>query len=183
MKATLEIIRQRIEKLAQSERVTKVELSAISRELLEYVIESGDVQPVNELLRVLTPMNKQTAVLFFQHFLPFKFVEDQVEFGGKIKRQWDIKVANITVFLEDEDNDIWKWAAENIKVEKKPVDFAKNISKWVGKALNDEENPLEPVDVMKAVIDGGLSQPEMLELLAQIAQAAAEEEKEGNGED
>lgn len=176
MKTTIEIINARIEKIAASERVTKVELSAISRELLAYVVDTGDIVPVNKLLNVLTPMNKQTAILFFTHFIAFKFDQDSACFTGKNKKQWDKSIEIIDAFLAIEENDIWSWAAENVKVEKKPVDFAKNISKWVGKALNDEENPLDPAEVLSAVIDGGLSKEQMLDLLAQIAVEAAEQE-------
>lgn len=168
----------RIEAIANSEKITKVELSALSREMLEYlsVEDSNDIGMLNRLLNVLTPMNRKTAVLFFSAFVHFK-VDDDGTFGKKLKaqKQIDSKKQKVVDFLADADNDIWTWAAQNVRVEKKPVDFAKKITGDVSKALNAEENALTVGEVIAAVVAGGVSIEDMFQA---IEDATVEEEQE-----
>lgn len=165
--SNVETMIKRIEALAASEKVTKAELSALSRELLEYICveKSDDIGMVNRLMNVLTPMNKRTAGLFFSHFLPFKLESTAGIFGKKIKgdRHIKSKYDNAVSFLENKDNDIWTWAAQNVKVEQKPVDFAKKIAGDVSKALADEDNGLDPVGVIMAVLAGGVKLTDIID--------------------
>ena len=154
MSVTKTTINAKIKKLANAEKVTKAMLMELSRDLLSYVIVDGtmDIDAVNRTVAVLTPMNKQTAVLFFNHFLPFSFDADSCKFGGLNKKQLDAKTALITDFLEDENQNIWTWAADNIKIEQKAVDYLAKITKDVTKALADEEQGTTVTDVMRAVL-------------------------------
>lgn len=176
-------ITKRIDKLAASEKVTKAELSALSRELLFYVLTghedtpaSYDVQAVNRLLGVLTPMNQRTSVLFFAHFLPFAFDENELKFGKLQQKKKDKFIQQAREFLEDETNDIWAWAARNVKVEKKPVDWSKKISSDIQKALNAEgDDALTAKEVMVAVLAGGIGVDDLTDMLDIIAQVDLEE--------
>lgn len=164
------LIAGKIEKIAAAEKVTKAVLSELSRELLEYVPNTYDIGMVNRLLGVLTPINKKTAILFFDHFLPWQMDDKKSTFLGKDKSavRYDKKIKLIEDFLGGKDNDIWTWAADNVKVDKKPVDFAKKIAGDVRKALEDEDNPLDSMAVMRAVISGGLSIDDMMEAIVGI---------------
>lgn len=180
-----------IKRVATAEKTTKQVLGEFSRSVLDYVLVSGttndknepvgsmDIQPVNRMLAVLTPMNRKTAVLFFAAHLPFQYDEKENKFlAGIQKRHKDSRIEKTVEFLADENNTIWTWAESNIRIEAKPVDYAKNISKWVGKALNDEERPLDPTDVFKAVLEGGLTEADILQIMREMAKANAEQEKE-----
>lgn len=139
-------IAERIEKLQEAEKVTKAELSAISRELLLLVgVHGQEVTYVNYLLNVLTPMNKQTAIHFFNHFLPNIFNEKTVSFTNatiKKKKTLDAKAKDLTAFLDDENNDIWSWAKENVKLEKtKDFKLQQKLESLINAIDKAEENP------------------------------------------
>lgn len=161
-------ILERIEAIASAEKVTKAELGAISRDILTYIHVEGsnDIACVNRLLQVLTPMNKRTAVLFFQHFLPFTFDTSEQAFGKKIKgaKVTTAKHDDSLAFLST-DQTIWDWAALNVKLEKKPVDYGKKIASDVRKALEDDENGITPAEVLKAVLAGGITEADLLGML------------------
>lgn len=160
------ILLARIDSIATAEKVTKKELGLLSRELLTYIVldDSNDIDMVNRLIGVLSPVNKRVAVLFFDHFLPFKAEFDGegkrkvfVRFGGKEKgeRKLSRYADNVTSFLEDEYNNIWTWQASHVDVDKVP-DYNKSIQNAVKKALSDSENGLSQTEVLNAVFAGGI---------------------------
>jgi uncharacterized protein YfeS len=157
--AQLIVINERIKKLGNAERVTKAELSALSRELLEYVMLDGgkgeasfDIDAVNRTLAVLTPVNKRAACLYFPEFLPFAFDADNARFGKMKKKGKEKAIEAIKEWLADDTNDIWKWAADNVKMEKKPPEYAKQLTKIVERALADEADGLTVHEVLMAVL-------------------------------
>lgn len=175
-------IEKRIATIAKSEKVTKEQLGIISRELLTCILvdrEEGlatfDIQPVNKLLGVLTPMNKQTAVLYFSAFLPFPFHAQACKFLSLKKKSKDKALIVAKEFLADEDNNIWTWAADNVKIEAKPVDWVKRITKDVSKALGDENDPLTAKDVLMAVMAGGINAQDLAGLMEVLIQEPTEE--------
>jgi hypothetical protein len=141
--------------LADAEKITKKQLSYLSRSILEYIVVEGstDVATVNRLLAVLTPMNKQAAHLYFENFLPYTFKDGK--FGEAIKKQAkaDAKIADAIEWLEDESNDIWAWADKNIEM--KPKDYAGDIQAAIKKALagNDLNEALTVRQVLGSVVD------------------------------
>ena len=173
LKAT---INTRIETLRASERITKLELSLISREILAYVMgddgvveASHDIDSVNRLIAVLTPMNKKTACLFFSTFLPFAFDEQTCKFGSMQKKKALKQAGLIPEFLADAGNDIWVWAENNIKMEKKNIDYLANIVKDVAKALDEDGQDASIKDVMLAVMEGGVSGTDIMGMLEALA--------------
>ena len=180
----LTTIKRRITAISKSEKVTKEQLGLISRELLNYVLvdteehaATGDIQPVNKLLSVLTPMNKQTAVLYFSAMLPFAFNKDECKFGLMQKKKRDNAIINAKEFLEVEDNNIWTWAANNVKVEAKPIDWHNKIKRDITKALEAEENALTPKEVLMAVLSGGITAQDVGDLMELLAQGEEQEAK------
>lgn len=169
----------RIEAVKAAEKVTKVELSALSRELLLYVPDTDDIDMVNRLVGVLTPMNRSTAILFFKHFLPFEQEEDKQgnhsRFGKKLAKAKAVarKEEAIAKFLADEANDIWSWAAANVTLEYNQKDWASLIVKDIQKALkgekkdNGETPPLSMDEVIQAVLKAGVDVETMLLMAAE----------------
>lgn len=153
-----------------TERTTKANLTLLSRALLQYVPNTKDIGMVNRLIGGLTPMNKKTAILFFKAFLPWTFDEGTGMFGAmnKGEKSFIAKLTAITAFLEVGENDIWTWAETNVKVEKKPVDYAARIANLIGKAIADEENGLTQEQLIRAIINGGVSVSAIIEQAASI---------------
>lgn len=157
---TINVINENIEKLAAAERITKATLRTLSRDLLEYVLldkgdgeGSYDIQPVNRVLQVLTPMNRKTAILFFAAHLPFKYDEDGVRFGKKGKdKQVEGLTERVAELLEDQDFDIWAWAEANVKLEVKDVDWAKKLTTDMTKALEAGLTGADILAIMETVL-------------------------------
>jgi hypothetical protein len=170
--ALLARINERIEAVAHAEKITKVELGHLSREMVEYITinESPDVATLNRLLGVLSPMNYKTATLYFAEFVPHKWDEEGNVFGARIKGDKKIKEFQdkARLFLNNEDNNIWTWAAANLKVEKKPKDYLNKITKLVEKALEDEDEGADMEDVILAVFAGGVDVKAMLDVIATL---------------
>lgn len=182
MAKSFEQLQNAIIELAAAERITKRVLGELSRDLLEYLVESEDVRPINNLLGkgedgkfILTPVNWRIACLYFHHFVPFtsnfeeikeKGIhtgkrEDGLVFSKKSKKKWDKCLKSIEKWLAT-DGTIWSWQAENVET-KKVVNYAGNITKAVEKALkgDDDNEPLTISQIMDAVIAAGVK-PEML---------------------
>lgn len=177
----LEHINTQIATIAGAEKITKRVLGELSREMLDYVVtdESWDSDAINRLLAVLTPMNKSTAVLYFSHFTPF-IVDDKGVFGGmasnkkaKTKAKLESSIRT-TEFLVNEDANIWTWAAENVKIEAKEVDWAKRVTSAVSSAMNEEKGGMALPEVMDAVLSAGVSAEDILAALAILYQEGEE---------
>ena len=162
-----------IAELAASEKVTKVKLGQLSRELMVYVMESRDISAANRLLDVLSPVNKKAAIVFFTHFLPWtpELGEDKsfLHFGKMMKGQKavDKRMQLMINFIADEDNTIWTWAKDNIQLEAKPKDFFKSVSGAVERALkgDDATPPLAREEVVKALFAAGMTIDDLLEAM------------------
>ena len=61
----------RIGNLAKAEASVRAELNVLSRGVLEAVHATEQIGYVNQLLAVLTPVNRKAAVVFFKHFAGF----------------------------------------------------------------------------------------------------------------
>lgn len=143
-----------IAELQQAEKVTKKTLSALSRILLEQIAFDGDIQPVNRLLEVLTPMNRKTCVLFFQHFTAHHYTEKTETFGKRNKGVVEAKAKLSSDFLEDPHNNILTRAEKHIQMEAKPFDLGK-VTKFIESALKKaEKEGFTQADVIKATIKG-----------------------------
>lgn len=179
----LDIINTAIKTIAGAEKITKKVLGEVSRTMLEYVVndEAWDSAAINRLLAVLTPMNKKTAVLYFSHFLPF--VVEEGHFGAmpkdkQAKKNAKLKSVNlVTEFLVDEENNIWTWAEQNVKVEQKDIDYAKRVTSAVNNAMAEDKGGLGLADVLEAVMAAGISTDDVIKAMSILAQEGEEEAK------
>ena len=166
MTITFEALNDTITELSKAERITKKLLGSLSRDLLQYVIDTDDVRPINRLLGteehdgkpVLTYMNRQTANLYFKEFLPWSNEETKqgLLFKNKNKdERFNKKLALIVEWLADELNDIWLWAKDNIDIGTKK-DYAAEIQKAIKAALKGNDKlgyePLSIPQVLDAVM-------------------------------
>lgn len=161
----------RVAAITAAEKITKVELAAVSREMLIYVPQSDDIDIVNRLISALTPVNKKVAILYFKHFLPWEEETDakgnHVRFGKKMKLAKAItaRLTLIKDWLAEESNTIWAWADDNIEVKKK--DFAANIQKAIKAALKGDEKsgtePLTHAQIVNAFFTAGLTIDDLLD--------------------
>ena len=159
------VVYGRLEAIMAAEKITRVELGAMSRELLMYVPDTNDIDIVNRLLGVLTPVNRRTAIIFFQNFLPWDAEKDAekvfVRFGKKHKgeRRVTKKMTEITKFLSDESNNIWTWSDANVDIEQKVVNMATELSAIISKSLKGFETKNKKADPMpkQQVVDTILS--------------------------
>lgn len=167
----------RLDSIKASEAITRVELAELSREALIYVVDTADIDLVNRLLGVLTPVNKLAALAFFREFIPHveeKNGEEFSRFGGQMKaRAFKRKVAAIGDFLANEENNIWTWCAINVVVEQKPKDTGKGLAKALKQALEGVDTdrsiapPMPPADVMKVIMEQ-IDPDTMLSLIMEI---------------
>lgn len=167
---------KRITRIHKAEKVSKAELSAFSREALQFVVESRDVRPINSLLgldkedkAVLSPANRRIANRFFSDFVPFKTagdVDGMLVFTEIKAKAFDKAAEKIAAFLADEENDIWTWQRDNINMEEKPVDYVGRITKATKAAI--EKGHISPVDALKAVIAGGVSVDALMALVDEV---------------
>lgn len=179
-KITVESLLARVATIRASETITKSELSAFSREALSLLLENKDVRAINALLgvsedgkAVLSPVNRKVAGMFFSHFVAFSKVEDEslIQFVKIKAKAWDKHATMITEWLDNPRNDIWTWAATNVEVEKKAPEYAGKITKQIQKALNDKDGyAISQVDVLKAVLDGGVSVDALISLVTAISE-------------
>lgn len=172
-KITIESLVARISELRRSESITKTELAAFSREALQFVMSTRDVRIVNQLLGndeqdkpILSPANRRIANRFFIEFLPFKHAGDIdgltvfTEIKPKSVDKYAVKVND---FLTDVDNNIWTWQREAVQMEPKEVDYKGQLTKATKRAI--EKGNVAPIDVLKAVLAGGVSVDALMALV------------------
>tara|TARA_Y100001951_G_C11298065_1_gene277576 strand:- start:27384 stop:27992 length:609 start_codon:yes stop_codon:yes gene_type:complete len=171
-KLTHESLMATIAEVASAERITKAGLATLSRDLLTFVLGTQDIRAVNALLGenedgtfVLTPINHRIAIQYFAHFLPhksnFQTVKDYavkgegerqaLVFGGKNKKKYDEKMAEVEAWLADERNDIWAWS-NNVEMETKAPDYAKKVQQAVKAAMNPEKGDMSADQLLEVLI-------------------------------
>ena len=181
----------KIDNLAKAERITKVLLGELSRELLvDYIEKDCNILLINKLLGcdeggkfVLTPFNWRLACKYFRDFIPHKSNWDTVKeavlkggprtplmFEGKSGNRAKKIGAKLDAWLSEETNTIW-----NYQVEIKPteVDYAKKITNDIAKALDPEKGGLSMIEVLTAVFQGGVTTDDMVAVINKVQQQAA----------
>lgn len=164
-----------IKVLAESERITKDALRSLSREclmLLHYESnKQGDISPVNQVLKVLTPVNKKAWLLFMQEFAGFIYSEKEDTFTRKDKKLYDEKCKAACDLLDDPHQNIWTWAERNIKMEKKAFKL-ETLGKDVKRALEaeDEDGNLlySKADILRTVLEHGITTDDLIEILQKM---------------
>lgn len=153
------------ETLSQSEKVSKAILSELSRSLLENLHFDADIQSVNRVLNVCSPMNRRTAVLFFQTFSGHLYSDKEAQFGKRDKAHHANKELKAKEFLDDPHNNIWTWAERHVEMQAKPFELAQ-VTKYVENILKKAEKAgYSQADVISAVIAGGIEMDALIAIL------------------
>lgn len=178
-KITLKAINARIATIGNGELSFKQEMGIVSRDLLIYIRENGDIDAVNRLMSVLTPINKDKAKQYFNHFLPYTWEMKASRFGSKSKNQDVVskKEKLADEFLADKNANIWTWVAEQGGAPvAKPKEYEKKIEALVKKAIEDKEEHIPVSVVIRAIIKAGASMSEIMEALMPVVEEHKEVE-------
>lgn len=172
-------LKKRIESLAKAEKLSKELLSPLSRDVLQHLLDEGDVRPINLLLqdKVLSALNLRTARNFFRTFVPFENIMSQdgktlMSFGKVKPAKKEAKFEAIKEFLDDPMNNIYTWANRNEEVTVKPWKIEK-VSKTIEKAIKEGFNK---ADIIRAVFDGGIEPKDVISILEQMSKDETKEE-------
>jgi hypothetical protein len=190
MKASIDA---HIKAISNASKAVFTHLGLASRELLQYVPESNDINAVNRILNVLNRNDRQAAVIFFAEFLPWKHDEKTGIFTGKLsgdRRLSEMAQARenfLKTMIKDADGKteheatIWDWTAENVANVERKVDFNNNLINLIQRATaetNKDGTPnkyrISHVDVIADVINSGITLDEMFEV---VNQAMTEKKK------
>ena len=142
-----------IAKLGKAEGLVRQQVNVLSRSVLEAIHATEQIGYVNQMLAVLTPVNRKAAVVFFKHFTGFHYDETSKLFTKKSKKRYDQAHADALTFLGDPLNNMFSWCDRHIEVEQKPFD-ATTFLKGQHKAF---------VRAIQLARDNGVSQKELFE--------------------
>ena len=142
-----------IAKLGKAEGLVRQQVNVLSRSVLEAIHATEQIGYVNQMLAVLTPVNRKAAVVFFKHFTGFHYDEATKMFTKKSKKRYDKAHADALAFLEDPLNNMFSWCERHIEVEQKPFD-ATSFLKGQHKTF---------VRAIQLARDNGVSQKELFE--------------------
>lgn len=142
-----------IAKLGKAEGLVRQQVNVLSRSVIEAIHATEQIGYVNQMLAVLTPVNRKAAVVFFKHFTGFHYDEATKMFTKKSKKRYDKAHADALAFLGDPLNNMFTWCERHIEVEQKPFD-ATSFLKGQHKAF---------VRAIQLARDNGVSQKELFE--------------------
>ena len=168
-----ELILKAISSIKSAETMAYNQLKPLSRELLSYVVDTGDIAMVNRLLEALRPVMRKEATAYFTHFLPYNYDKATANFSTKIKNKdkREAKLKDMTAFLDISDNSLYSWKAEKKAAAKKPVDYLAKIKKDTEKAVKAD---LSADVIINALLEGGLDLDDLAVFLAKQPDATSE---------
>ena len=137
-----------IEAVKNNWSVVHNKLSVLSRSLLQYIPDTGDIGMLNRLLDAMSGARgrrnhqRDIIVMYFSNFLEWKYDDKTGQFTSKLTGAGIVarRVNNRTVWLKKESNDIWVWADENVKRPERHVDYIAGVGNAVNRALDKEKN-------------------------------------------
>lgn len=155
-------------RLHNAEKITKAVLLDLSRSVLVAHHETEDIQYINRVIRVLTPVNRKVAIEYFKAFSGFTFNNEESIFTKKDKKIYEEAKAKATDFIEDPLNNIWTWADRNIEIA--PKEFTLEAMKKQFASVLDKagKNNFSQLQVIETFMEAGLSLDTLLALMSKI---------------
>lgn len=149
---------KQLKRLAGAEKITKDLLRDMSRDVLRAHHATEDIIFINELIPVLTPVNRKVAILFFKEFSGFMWDNETLRFVKKSKKNYDNAHAASMAFLDDPHNNIWTWAERNVEVEKKPQpSILEKVETFIHDVLPKAEKAgYTQADILGAIFKAGV---------------------------
>lgn len=154
-------------------------LAPWSRDVLTYVLETGDIAMVQRLIDGLSAVYQKQAAAYFPKFLPWEWDKTTRQFGKKDSKKVKAKTAATEKFLKDPANDMISMAkqakAEDDKT--KNPKHASKVSKALEKGLK-EENPefrLTTAELFSTLKEAGVNWDELLPLVFKMASSDVKE--------
>lgn len=158
-----------IKELAKAEKITKAVLLDISRSVLEAFHATQDVYYLNEIVKVLTPVNRKVAILYFKEFSGFMFNEEEQIFTKKNKKDYDAVQVKAMEFLDDPLNNIWSWAQRNVEIEAKEFTLERMKKQFESTLKKAADNQYTQLQVIETMMEAGLQMDTLIALMAKIA--------------
>lgn len=168
-----------LDEVKKSEDVTKRELRTLSRTVLEAHHCTENVGYINQLLGVLSPVNRRGCVEYFKEFSGFKYDDSTKLFSKKDKKNYDEKHKASLLFLEDPLNNLWTWADRHLKMSRTPPTI-ENFAKYVTNFVNSTQGKISHADILKAVFKAGMSAEEVVDALSVFEEVDVISEEEQN---
>ncbi len=185
-----------LDAVREAETVTRRELGAMSVTLIKGIhgmpgseVLLGELDYINRLLLILTPMNQKMMVSFFVHFGGYTYDPKEKRFTKKNKAAYAVALEQATQLIAckgvtlrgqtlipaDEPHNCWGWAA-HLKVEQPKTFNPEKVTKFVQTQIGlAKEMGIDPAAVLAAVFDGGFSVDDVahvMEIVAAKQQAA-----------
>lgn len=181
-----------IDTIREAETVTRRELGAMSITLIRGIHGIGDaamllgeLDYVNRLMLVLTPMHRKLLVSYFKHFAGYNFDDKLKVFTKKNKSHYMEALAQAHQLLAGKgvkapgggdwliepkmEHNIWGWA-EHLRIEEPKVFNPDKVSKFVKAQIGlAQESGLDKLDVLAAVFGGGFTAADVAGLMERIA--------------
>lgn len=169
----------RIGTLAKAEKSVRAEVNWLSRAVLEALHSTENIGYVNQLIGVLTPVNRKAAIVFFKHFGGFHYDEATAMFTKKSKKRYDNAQKLALAFLQDPNNNMFSWAQRHIEVEQKPFDvtsFKKGFKNYVEKHLQQaKDNGLDQRELLVLMFEAGVKVEAIVDVMAQAGMVDVKE--------
>jgi len=159
--------------LTKAENKSADLIKPMSRDVLEAVHVTGNVDYLNRFVDALRTANKRIAVLYFKEFSGFKHDEKEGKFTSKDKARYEEKKAKAIAFLEDVNNNMLSWQSRHVTIEKAPVTldtFKKQFNNSMTKAL---QSGITRQEVLATVLNAGFTTDEVLAVLEVVANEQA----------
>lgn len=152
--------------LQGSERITRTELSTLSRITLEALhteVEGnkvyGDIRIINDILPVLTTVNRKVVTEFFKAFSGFSFDNVNNRFTSKDKKHYEERRIASIELLDDPLNNVWTWADRHIEVTPKEFSIGQSMGALLKKAHN---KGVKNNEILAAVMANGLGVDDLI---------------------
>lgn len=160
-----------LDMLRNAESTTKHELRELSRSVLSALHDGdaelyGDIQFVNALMGVVTPVNRKVLVLYFKEFTGFMYDDASKVFTKKNKKTAAEAKDKAMEFLAEPGNNVWTWAERNVEIEAKPFD-PRAITRFIDNAIKKMDG--DKVGVLRAVLAGGITTGDLVQMMDEIA--------------
>lgn len=168
-----------LDELSKVEAVTKRELRPLSRNIVSAIHGfedanlTGDTGYINRLLPVLSPINRQMMVKYFERFSGYHYDNTLGQFTKKSpKRYLDCqKLAREK--LEDPNFNVFAWGTREIEKHIRPFDES-SVTKYIEGALKKAAGAGKGhAEVLGAVLKAGIPIAVVLKVVEQLAQEKA----------